>query len=126
MMIHYQSGTTLITYLKTRTMNKYRETLQTESEGKTDKGWVALFDSEEEYVAYLKWRLKNALANSTEMERAEEFKDLPTGSMYLEEELNKISYAKYKTDYKYIGLDSCKVDILETYLQSIIPKEPKI
>ena len=32
------------------------EALQSESEGKTDKGWVALFSSEEEWVKYLQWR----------------------------------------------------------------------
>ena len=56
---------------------------------------------------------------------AEEALKEPTERCYSEEEINKISNAKYKTDYKYIGLDSCKVDILETYIQSLSPKKGK-
>jgi hypothetical protein len=30
--------------------------------------------------------------------------------------LDDIAYRKFKTDYKYIGLDSCRIEVLEEYL----------
>ena len=33
------------------------------------------------------------------------------------EQLDKISNELFKTDYKYIGLDVCKVQVLEKYLE---------
>jgi DNA repair exonuclease SbcCD ATPase subunit len=40
--------------------------------------------------------------------------------MEVNKEINDIAYAMFKTDYKYVALDGCKVAVLETYISKSI------
>lgn len=35
------------------------------------------------------------------------------------DDIDEIAYRRFKTDYKYIGLDVCKVQVLEEYIASL-------
>jgi hypothetical protein len=96
------------------------EALQSESEeGKTDKGWVALFSSEEEWVKYLQWRKESRMYSEEEV--------IGFGIWLGEKHWFNLSTYKWECineEGLYKVLDSKQ--LMELYRQSLQPKTEEL